>query len=91
METKDKSKTANEAPKAMEDHDSLTNRLRASEAAQREAQMPLLQCLKLYPKAVAFSVIISACITMEGYDVNLLQGLFAFEPFQRRYGEEQPD
>lgn len=28
---------------------------------------------------------------MEGYDVNLLQGLFAFAPFQRRYGEQQPD
>ncbi|KAJ4208264.1 hypothetical protein NW759_013701 [Fusarium solani] len=91
MEIKDQSKTINEAPNAMEDRDSLTNRLRASEAARREAQMPLLQCLKLYPKAVAFSVIISACIIMEGYDVNLLQGLFAFEPFQRRYGEEQPD
>ncbi|RSL43671.1 hypothetical protein CEP54_014990 [Fusarium duplospermum] len=91
METKDKSKTVNEAPNVMEDHNSLSNRLRASEAAQREAQMPLLQCLKLYHKAVAFSIIISACIIMEGYDVNLLQGLFAFEPFQRRYGEEQPD
>ncbi|RSL95390.1 hypothetical protein CEP52_012085 [Fusarium oligoseptatum] len=91
MGTKDESKAVNETLKAMEGHDSLSNRLRASEAAQREAQMPLLQCLKLYPKAVAFSVIISACIIMEGYDVNLLQGLFAFEPFQRRYGEEQPD
>lgn len=53
--------------------------------------MSLWQGLKLYPKAVAFSAIVSACIIMEGYDINLLQGLFAFGPFQRKYGARQPD
>lgn len=71
---------------ALETQDSLASRLRASEAARREAQMPLMQCLRLYPKAAAFSAIISVCIIMEGYDVNLLQGLFAFDPLKRRYG-----
>lgn len=66
-------------------------RIKASEAAERETTMSLWMGLKLYPKAVAFSAAISACIIMEGYDVNLLQGLFAFAPFQRRYGRKQAD
>ncbi|KAK0624495.1 General alpha-glucoside permease [Lasiodiplodia hormozganensis] len=66
-------------------------RIKASEAAERETTMSLWMGLKLYPKAVAFSAAISACIIMEGYDVNLLQGLFAFAPFQRKYGHKQAD
>lgn len=34
--------------------------------------MTLWQGIKLYPKAVAWSVLISTCICMEGYDVCLL-------------------
>ena len=75
----------------MSNNDTLDNRLHAASAADQEKQMTLWQGIKLYPKAVTFSVIVSACIIMEGYDVNLLQGLFAFPPFQRHYGERQPD
>ncbi|OAA54712.1 Sugar/inositol transporter [Niveomyces insectorum RCEF 264] len=70
---------------------SLDSRIRASEAAAKEAKMSPWESIKLYPKAVAFSAIVSACIIMDGYDRNLLTGLFAFGPFQRRYGELQPD
>ncbi|KAI4600663.1 hypothetical protein KJ359_012824 [Pestalotiopsis sp. 9143b] len=69
----------------------MKSRQQALEAAKKEADMTLWQGLRLYPKATAFSAIISACIIMEGYDVNLLQGLFAFAPFQKRYGELHPD
>lgn len=41
-------------------------------AASKEKQMTLLQGIKLYPKAIFFSVIISTCIVMEGYDVSLI-------------------
>lgn len=71
--------------------DTLDNRLNAVSAANQEKNMSLLEGIKLYPKAVGFSVIVSSCIIMEGYDVNLLQGLFAFSPFQRRYGHKLPD
>jgi SP family general alpha glucoside:H+ symporter-like MFS transporter len=43
--------------------------------------------LKLYPKAVAWSVLISTCIAMEGYDVCLLSNFYAFPQFNRKYGE----
>ena len=34
--------------------------------------MTLMEGLRLYPKAIAFSVIISTCIVMEGYDISLV-------------------
>ena len=34
--------------------------------------MTLWQGIKLYPKAIAWSMLISTCIVMEGYDVCLI-------------------
>lgn len=44
----------------------------AKTATDSEHSMSLLQGIKLYPKAVAWSILISTCICMEGYDVCLL-------------------
>lgn len=44
----------------------------ARSAADKERKMTLMQGLRLYPKAVAWSVLISTCIVMEGYDVCLI-------------------
>jgi SP family general alpha glucoside:H+ symporter-like MFS transporter len=44
----------------------------AKSATDKEHKMTLWQGIKLYPKAVAWSVLISTCICMEGYDVCLL-------------------
>lgn len=44
----------------------------ARAAASKEQSMSLWQGLKLYPKAVGWSVLISTCIAMEGYDVCLV-------------------
>jgi hypothetical protein len=41
-------------------------------ASGKEQTMTLMQGLRLYPKAIAFSVIISTCIVMEGYDISLV-------------------
>lgn len=38
----------------------------ARRATEKEQNMSLLQGIKLYPKAVAWSMLISACIIMEG-------------------------
>ena len=43
----------------------------AKNATDKEHSMTLLQGIKLYPKAVFWSVLISTCIAMEGYDVCL--------------------
>ena len=44
----------------------------AKNASDKEHSMTLWQGIKLYPKAVGWSVLISTCIVMEGYDVCLL-------------------
>lgn len=43
----------------------------AKSAAEKELNMTLLQGIRLYPKAIAWSLLISTCIVMEGYDVCL--------------------
>lgn len=47
-------------------------------ATDKEKNMTLLQGIKLYPKAVAWSVLISTCIVMEG-------GWFSFFPFSANF------
>jgi SP family general alpha glucoside:H+ symporter-like MFS transporter len=44
----------------------------AQAASAQEHAMGLRQGLRLYPKAVAWSMLISTCIAMEGYDLCLL-------------------
>jgi hypothetical protein len=44
----------------------------AKSATDKEHKMTLWQGIKLYPKAVGWSLLISTCIAMEGYDVCLL-------------------
>ncbi|KAL7806494.1 sugar transporter domain-containing protein [Trichoderma gracile] len=63
----------------------------ARAAAAKEQSMTLLQGIKLYPKAIAWSIIISTCIVMEGYDVSLVNNFYAFPQFNEKYGELYPD
>jgi MFS transporter, SP family, general alpha glucoside:H+ symporter len=44
----------------------------AKAATDNERSMTLLQGIKLYPKAVGWSMLLSTCIVMEGYDLVLL-------------------
>jgi len=60
-------------------------------ATAKEHRMTLWQGIKLYPKAIAWSILISTCIVMEGYDVCLLNNFFGFPQFQRKYGQQLPD
>ncbi|PKY01491.1 putative transporter [Aspergillus campestris IBT 28561] len=59
----------------------------AKAATEKERNMTLLQGIKTYPKAVAWSVLISTCIVMEGYDISLVNNFYAFDQFNRKYGE----
>lgn len=69
--------------------DKITNDARL--ATEKEHNMTLWQGIKLYPKAIGWSVLISTCIVMEGYDVCLLNNFFGFPQFKRKYGEQLPD
>ncbi|KAI0596178.1 sugar transporter [Biscogniauxia sp. FL1348] len=56
-------------------------------ATEKEHKMTLMQGIRLYPKAIAWSVLISTCIIMEGYDISLVNNFYAFPQFNQKYGE----
>jgi SP family general alpha glucoside:H+ symporter-like MFS transporter len=58
----------------------------AKHATDKEHEMSLLAALKLYPKAIGWSVLVSATIIMEGYDLALLGNLYASPAFNRKFG-----
>lgn len=63
----------------------------ATAATHAEHKMTLLQGLKTYPKAMAWSILLSTCIIMEGYDVVLINSFFAFPAFNYQFGYLQSD
>lgn len=63
----------------------------AQAATTKEHNMTLWQGLKLYPKAIGWSLIFSSVIIMEGYDVVLMGSFYAYPTFREKYGELQPD
>jgi SP family general alpha glucoside:H+ symporter-like MFS transporter len=69
------------------------NRLRedANVATQDEHSTTFLEAVRRYPKAVAWSGIVSLCIIMDGYDTALIFSLFGFPAFQKKYGHEIAD
>ncbi|KAI1408344.1 putative MFS alpha-glucoside transporter [Hypoxylon sp. FL1857] len=70
-----------------EQHQTLDDVIRnAKLATEKERNMTLWQGLKLYPKAIAWSVLISTCIAMEGYDISLVNNFYAFPQFNQKYG-----
>ncbi|KAH7089639.1 general substrate transporter [Paraphoma chrysanthemicola] len=58
----------------------------AKRAADEEHQLTLRQALRLHSKAVLWSVLLSTCIIMEGYDIVLMSSFFAQPAFSRKYG-----
>ncbi|OBT51580.1 hypothetical protein VE04_07717 [Pseudogymnoascus sp. 24MN13] len=58
----------------------------AAKAAKAETTMTLRQGLKIYPYAVFWSILLSTCIVMEGFDKTLLNNLYAYPPFQKKFG-----
>jgi SP family general alpha glucoside:H+ symporter-like MFS transporter len=65
--------------------------LEAAAATDAEHSMGLLKSLKLYRKACLWSIFLSTCIVMEGFDNAFLASLFAYPPFQRNFGVALPD
>nr|KAK5448860.1 hypothetical protein LTR18_001948 [Exophiala xenobiotica] len=58
----------------------------ARNATEREHGLTIWQGFRRYPKAVAWSLVISATIIMEGYDQIFIGSLYAQGAFQKRYG-----
>jgi SP family general alpha glucoside:H+ symporter-like MFS transporter len=63
--------------------------------ARRETEdqqsMTLREGLRRYPKAAAWSILLSTSIIMEGFDVVLLGSFYALPQFNKKYGVQLPD
>ncbi|OCT51065.1 Alpha-glucosides permease MPH2 [Cladophialophora carrionii] len=59
----------------------------ARAATKAEHAMTFLTGCRLYPKAIAWSLLLSMTIVMEGYDLTLVNSFFAFPVFRRSYGK----
>ena len=63
----------------------------AADATEAEHAMGLMQSLKLYRHAAGWSIFLSTCLIMEGFDTVLLNSLFAYPPFAQQFGVKQAD
>lgn len=50
----------------------------AKNAARHEHELTVRDALRLYPKAIIFSIIFSSAVIMEGYDLSLMGSFFGF-------------
>jgi SP family general alpha glucoside:H+ symporter-like MFS transporter len=53
--------------------------------------MTIWQGIRLYPRAIAWSMVISMAVVMEGFDNALIGSFYAFPAFQKKYGQRFPD
>lgn len=63
----------------------------AQDANNTEHSLSFTQAIKLYPKAVAWSVMMSGALVMDGYDLKLIGSLFAQPAFSKAYGHKLPN
>lgn len=62
----------------------------AAEATTMERKMTFYDGCRLYPKAMAWSFLLSCTIIMEGYDTTLINSFYAFPAFRESYGSPAP-
>ncbi|KAJ6437743.1 Maltose permease MAL31 [Purpureocillium lavendulum] len=60
-------------------------------ATAKEHSMTLREGLKMYPRAIGWSILFSTAIIMEGYDLVLLGSFYAYPEFNKKFGTLQPD
>lgn len=73
----------------IDDYDNVV--AEARQATEDQHAMTLREGLRRYPKAVAWSMLLSTAIIMEGFDVVLLGSFYALPQFNKKYGEQLPD
>lgn len=64
----------------------LSSNARAHNEA--EGKLTLAQGCRLYPKAIAWSILLSATIIMEGFDLTLINSFQAFPIFRQTFGKQ---
>ncbi|KAK9327602.1 hypothetical protein V1520DRAFT_314768 [Lipomyces starkeyi] len=59
-------------------------------AAEVEQHLPALQAIKAYPMAIFWSLVVSMCVIMEGYDTSLIGNFFVYPSFAKKYSTYFP-
>jgi hypothetical protein len=59
----------------------------AQDIASDEKSMTIWQAVRNNPAAICWSLTISTCVIMEGYDTALLGNFWAYPSFQRKFGD----
>ncbi|WVR08820.1 hypothetical protein IAU60_005878 [Kwoniella sp. DSM 27419] len=73
----------------IDDYNGVVESARA--AVEAEHDMTFREALRKYPAAVGWSVLLSAAIIMEGFDVVLINNFYALPQFAKKYGIQLPD
>jgi SP family general alpha glucoside:H+ symporter-like MFS transporter len=71
--------------------DFMTLVTEADEANSRERGMKLVTAFKTYPKAMAWSVVLSSALIMEGYDTAITGSYNAYPSWLKKFGVKAPD
>jgi hypothetical protein len=50
----------------------------AQDVAMEEKEMTILEAIRANPMAIFWSLVLSTCVVMEGYDTNLLSNFYAY-------------
>ena len=53
--------------------------------------MELTTGFRIYPKAVLWSIVLSSCLIMEGFDTAILGSFYAFPAFLKQFGIRAPN
>lgn len=70
-------------------HDNIGKELSdAKDASSAEKGMSVRDSVRLYKKAICFSLIMSLAVIMEGYDLSLMGSFMGYDTFRARYGTE---
>ncbi|EFX01607.1 alpha-glucoside:hydrogen symporter [Grosmannia clavigera kw1407] len=60
---------------------------RVRDYIRAEHELTLLQAVNMYPMAIFWCLVASACVVMEGYDTILIGNFFAYPMFAAKYGQ----
>ncbi|KAG4416269.1 hypothetical protein IFR04_010615 [Cadophora malorum] len=58
----------------------------ALEGTILEHELSILECIKAYPTAIFWALMVSMCVIMEGYDTILIGNFYAYPQFAKKYG-----
>ncbi|KAI5461809.1 general substrate transporter [Mariannaea sp. PMI_226] len=62
----------------------------AKQGTESEQRLSFLDGVRLYPKAIGWSLLLSTAVIMEGFDTALLGNFFAYPSFQKKFGHQVP-